>query len=117
MDLVPQFAGDHVREVRAQWEAQEAFQMLVPPEAKMLIKDKTLIDRVKGLLAHFNEPLHSTSPELNLMEEESRTNEIKETEDDLHEPEIEEPHFTQSVEKKIYRSMSPSKMFQVLHQL
>lgn len=111
MELVPQFAGDHVREVRAEWLAQEAFQMPVPPEAETLIKDKTLLDRVKGLLVHFNEPAHSKSPEMALMEEEGRDVPLEDGE-----PEKEEPRNTQALERKISRSRSPPKVFQVLLQ-
>lgn len=116
MDLVPQFAGDHVREIRAKWEAQEAFQMPTPPEAEALIKDKALIDRVKGLLIHFNEPIHNMSPELALTEEESKIIDSKEIGEVLEESEIGEPHNIQSIDKKYSRSQSPSKMFQVFCQ-
>lgn len=110
MELVPQFAGDHVREVRAEWQAQESFQMPVPPDAETLIKDKTLLDRVKGLLAHFYEPVRSKSPELVLMEEESRIGDVP-LEDG--EPEKEE---SRNSLRKNSRSRSPPKMFQVLLQ-
>ncbi|KAG0616113.1 hypothetical protein M758_5G091300 [Ceratodon purpureus] len=112
MDLVPQFAGDHVREVRAEWEAQEEFQMQAPFEAETLIKDKTLIDKVKGLLAHFNEPYHNISPEVALIGEEIKANEAKEIEEKMHEQEMEEPHTNQSIENKNRRKRSTSKMFQ-----
>ena len=122
MDLVPQFAGDHVREVRAEWDNLEAFQMPVPSEAEILIKDKTLIDKVKGLLDHYNEPLHYTSPELALVEEENKTkieeerkfNNFEEIKENSQEPTMEESNNSQFLERKFSRSQSPSKMFEVL---
>lgn len=114
MDLVPQFAGDHVREVRAEWDALESLQMLLPPEAETLIKDKTLLERVKGLLVHFNEPVHSKSPELVLIEEENRITRMTETVegDESHEEQPEKGEVSKP-EKRQSRSRSPSRMFQV----
>lgn len=113
MELVPQFAGDHIREVRATWQAQEDFHMPVPPEAETLIKDKSLLDKVRGLLIHFNEPIHNKSPEVALMEEENRSGDIL-LEDDK--PKIEDFRTNKSIEKKNSHSHCPPKMFQVLPQ-
>lgn len=107
MELVPQFAGDHVREVRAEWKAREELQMPVPSEAETLIKDKTLLDRVKGLLVHFNEPVHSKSPEMALEEETGVPVEISEQEK-------EEQARSKEAASERKRSRSPSKIFQVL---
>lgn len=53
MEMIPQLAGDHVREVRAEWESLEARAMKVPPEADMLLKDQQLLERTRCLLRRF----------------------------------------------------------------
>ncbi|CAM6097126.1 unnamed protein product [Calypogeia fissa] len=53
MEMIPQLAGDHVREVRAEWESLEARAMKVPPEADLLLKDQQLLERTRTLLRRF----------------------------------------------------------------
>ncbi|KAL2622920.1 hypothetical protein R1flu_003125 [Riccia fluitans] len=53
MEMIPQLAADHVREVRAEWESLEARSLKVPPEADMLLKDQQLLERTKELLRRF----------------------------------------------------------------
>ncbi|KAL3691061.1 hypothetical protein R1sor_004712 [Riccia sorocarpa] len=53
MEMIPQLAADHVREVRAEWESLEARSLKVPPEADMLLKDQQLLERTKSLLRRF----------------------------------------------------------------
>lgn len=55
MDLVPQLAADHIRQVRAEWEALEAKELQVPADVDTLVKDQALLATVKRLLAHFIE--------------------------------------------------------------
>lgn len=114
MELVPQLAGDHVREVRAEWEALEAREMQVPPEAETLVKDKVLLDKVKSLLAHFIEIIVERSPEEELMREEIRESKSEDNDiaDNDSEPD-EGPRDTPTRGRKASRSRSPSMMFQV----
>lgn len=53
MEMIPQLAADHVREVRAEWESLEARSLKVPPEADMLLKDQQLLESTKNLLRRF----------------------------------------------------------------
>lgn len=62
MDLVPQLAADHIRQVRAEWEALEAKELQVPAEVDTLVKDQALLATVKRLLAHFIESIIFVPP-------------------------------------------------------
>ncbi|CAK9234015.1 unnamed protein product [Sphagnum troendelagicum] len=62
VDLVPQLAADHIRQVRAEWEALEAKELQVPAEVDTLVKDQALLATVKRLLAHFIESIIFVPP-------------------------------------------------------
>lgn len=62
MDLVPQLAADHIRQVRAEWEALEAKELQVPAEVDTLVKDQALLATVRRLLTHFIESLIFVPP-------------------------------------------------------
>ncbi|EFJ13922.1 hypothetical protein SELMODRAFT_424073 [Selaginella moellendorffii] len=55
MESIPQLAGEHVREIRAEWEAMEARVNRVPPEAGFLVKDRLLLEKVRELIIRFVE--------------------------------------------------------------
>ncbi|KAH9554382.1 hypothetical protein CY35_08G060900 [Sphagnum magellanicum] len=62
VDLVPQLAADHIRQVRAEWEALEAKELQVPAEVDTLVKDQALLATVRRLLTHFIESLIFVPP-------------------------------------------------------
>lgn len=119
MELVPQLASDHVREVRAQWDALAARQMKMPPEAETLVKDKVLLDKVKILLSHFIELSGTKSPEEELLEEQNRQSSVEASmEGDVATRKEISPVKDSSQNapfrgRKHSRSRSPSMMFQV----
>lgn len=119
MELVPQLASDHVREVRAQWDALAARQMKVPQEAETLVRDKVLLDKVKILLSHFIEVSGTKSPEDELLEEQSRQLSVEASMEDGVVTRKEISAVKDSSQnapfrgRKHSRSRSPSMMFQV----
>lgn len=60
MEAVPSSAADHVREIKAEWDALEARDQR-SPSAEFLMKDQVLLQKVKELLHRFNEHPRSHS--------------------------------------------------------